>query len=161
MTEPKDASTCDERRVKNKLNLLTHKKKGETRTMSIQGTKHWKLGAFFVISLMLVTGLFSSIALAQSARFDITTPRVVKAEAIVNVTVQYYVNDPDNPGSTDVVETVIPQNNVRISLPPKWVAAYRPHSSINDMDDERFWNNFFDHSACNEIVCDLVKEYSR
>ena len=53
MIEPKDASTCDERRVKNKLNPLTHKKKGETRTMSNQGTKHWKLGAFFVISLML------------------------------------------------------------------------------------------------------------
>ena len=37
MIERKDASTCDERRVKNKLNPLTHKKKGETRTMSIQG----------------------------------------------------------------------------------------------------------------------------
>ena len=35
MIEPKDASTCDERRVKNKLNLLTHKKKGETHTMGI------------------------------------------------------------------------------------------------------------------------------
>ena len=65
MIEPKDASTCDERRVKNKLNPLTHKKKGETRTMSIQGTKHWKLGAFFVISLMLMVGLFTNIAPAH------------------------------------------------------------------------------------------------
>ena len=79
MIEPKDASKCDERRVKNKLNPLTHKKKGETRTMSIQGTKHWQLGAFFVVSLMLMVGLFSSEALAQSADVDVRVrPSVVK-----------------------------------------------------------------------------------
>ena len=33
MIKETDASKCDERRVKNKLNPLTHKKKGETRTM--------------------------------------------------------------------------------------------------------------------------------
>ena len=66
MIEPKDASKCDERRVKNKLNPLTHKKKGETRTMSIQGTKHWHVGMFFVISLMLAAGLFVDTASAQS-----------------------------------------------------------------------------------------------
>ena len=65
MIEPKDASTCDERRVKNKLNPLTHKKKGETRTMSIPGTKHWQLGMFFVVSLMLTVGLLSNVAIAH------------------------------------------------------------------------------------------------
>ena len=68
MIEPKDALTCDERRVKNKLNPLTHKKKGETRTMSIQGTKHWQLGMFFVVSLMLMVGLFGNIVTV--AHFD-------------------------------------------------------------------------------------------
>ena len=70
MIEPKDASTCDERRVKNKLNPLTHKKKGETRTMSIQGTKHWQLGMFFVVSLMLMVGLFVNTAPAHNDRCD-------------------------------------------------------------------------------------------
>ena len=62
MIKETDASKNDERRVKNKLNPLTHKRKGETRTMSIQGTKHWQLGMFFVISLMLMVGLFANIA---------------------------------------------------------------------------------------------------
>ena len=33
MIKETDASKNDERRVKNKLNPLTHKRKGETRTM--------------------------------------------------------------------------------------------------------------------------------
>ena len=74
MIEPKDASTCDERRVKNKLNPLTHKKKGETRTMSIQGTKHWQLGMFFVVSLMLMVGLFANTALSHDIENDTETP---------------------------------------------------------------------------------------
>ena len=73
MTEPKDASTCDERRVKNKLNLLTHKKKGKTHTMGIQGMKSWKLGTFFVVSLMLIVGLFANVVVAQEATFEVTT----------------------------------------------------------------------------------------
>ena len=39
MINQTDASKCDERRVKNKLNPLTHKRKGETRTMGIQGIR--------------------------------------------------------------------------------------------------------------------------
>ena len=73
MIKETDASTCDERRVKNKLNPLTHKRKGETRTMSIQGTKHWKLGAFFVISLMLTVGLFATTAPAHDVGTDVDT----------------------------------------------------------------------------------------
>ena len=91
MIEPKDASTCDERRVKNKLNPLTHKKKGETRTMSIQSTKHWKLGAFFVISLMLVAGLFTSTASAQPSAKITVVPATVLATDIVDVTITYEV----------------------------------------------------------------------
>ena len=34
--------------------------------MGNQGTKNWKLSAFFVISLMLIAGLFSGNALAAS-----------------------------------------------------------------------------------------------
>ena len=67
MIKETDASKNDERQVKNKPNPLTHKRKGETRTMYNQSTKHWKLGAFFVISLMLVAGLFTNTASAQSA----------------------------------------------------------------------------------------------
>ena len=33
--------------------------------MSIQGTKHWQLGMFFVVSLMLMVGLFTNIAPAH------------------------------------------------------------------------------------------------
>ena len=72
MIKETDASKNDERRVKNKLNPLTHKRKGETRTMSIQGTKHWQLGMFFVVSLMLMVGLFANIALAHD---DMAMPR--------------------------------------------------------------------------------------
>ena len=66
MIKETDASKNDERRVKNKLNPLTHKKKGETHIMGNQGMKSWKLGAFFVISLMLMVGLFTTTS-AQTA----------------------------------------------------------------------------------------------
>ena len=40
MIEPKDASKCDERRVKNKLNLLTRQKeRGNTERCLIQDMK--------------------------------------------------------------------------------------------------------------------------
>ena len=64
MIKETDASTCDERRVKNKPEPLTHKKKGETHIMGNQGMKIWKLGTFFVISLMLMAGLFTNTASA-------------------------------------------------------------------------------------------------
>ena len=65
MIKETDASKNDERRVQNKLKPLTHKMKGETYIMGNQGMKNWKLGAFFVISLMLVAGLFTNTASAQ------------------------------------------------------------------------------------------------
>ena len=81
MIEPKDASKCDERRVKNKLNLLTKKKEGETRTMFNKDMKTWKFSAFFVVSLMLVMGLFSGEALAQSAAaVSVNIQMVIQAE---------------------------------------------------------------------------------
>ena len=77
MIKETDASKNDERRVQNKLNPLTHKRKGETRTMYNQSTKHWKLGAFFVISLMLIAGLFSNTASAQSAKITVSPTSMV------------------------------------------------------------------------------------
>ena len=67
MIQEKDASTpCDERHVKYRrnTNLLTQKKTGGKRIMGNQGTKNWKLTAFFAISLMLIAGLFSNAAIA-------------------------------------------------------------------------------------------------
>ena len=64
MIETKDASKSDERQVKNTPKPLTQKRKGETHTMGSLGMTNWKLGAFFVISLMLCAGLFSNTAMA-------------------------------------------------------------------------------------------------
>ena len=78
MIKETDASKNDERRGKNKLNPLTHKRKGETRTMYNQSTKHWQLGMFFVISLMLMAGLFGSVAVAHQ---DDNTTTIVEVPA--------------------------------------------------------------------------------
>ena len=63
MFELKDASKSDERQVKNTLHSkpLTRKRKGETHTMGNRGIQ---LSVFFVISLMLIAGLFSNAAMA-------------------------------------------------------------------------------------------------
>ena len=94
MIKETDASKNDERRVKNKLNPLTHKKKGETRAMmGSQGMKIWKLGMFFVISLMLMVGVFAENVSAQSA--TVTVPclirRLRRRELIGQVVVTYKV----------------------------------------------------------------------
>ena len=60
MIDKADASKqSDERHVKNRrnTNLLTQKKTGGKHIMGNQGTKNWKLSAFFVISLMLIAGI--------------------------------------------------------------------------------------------------------
>ena len=67
MIEQKDASKLsDGRHVKNtpNPNPLTQKQKGEKQTMGNQGIQNWKLGAFFVIGLMLIAGLFGNAAIA-------------------------------------------------------------------------------------------------
>ena len=66
MIAEKDASKSDERHVKDRrnTNLLTQKKTGGKDIMGNRGMTNWKLGAFFVIALTLMTGLFSSTALA-------------------------------------------------------------------------------------------------
>ena len=89
MIKETDASKNDERRVKNKLNPLTHKRKGETRTMSIQGTKHWQLGMFFVVSLMLMAGLFSSESYAALAGTVKVEPASVTAGETVDLRITY------------------------------------------------------------------------
>ena len=134
MIEPKDASTCDERRVKNKLNPLTHKKKGETRTMSIQGTKHWQLGMFFVISLMLTVGLLSNVAIAHNALENdsplgnvliTSNPKSVAAGSMVDLTVRYSATgilaDPDATGNNGEADPTF--GRIRIGLPAGWGPA--------------------------------------
>ena len=93
MIKETDASKNDERRVKNKLNLLTHKRKGETRTMYNQGTKHWKLGAFFVISLMLIAGSVYEHRFRHNPGATVTVhpDMVVAQEVIDSVIVTYTV----------------------------------------------------------------------
>ena len=133
MIEPKDASTCDERRVKNKLNLLTHKKEGETHTMSIQGMKSWKTGLFFVISLIVVLGLFADTVSAQTATVNVTTsnvttsPRgVVKAGEIIDVAVMY-----------TLMGAPLDENDITVTLPigtnvtGAWAAAYENFGDFN------------------------------
>ena len=113
MTEPKDASTCDERRVKNKLNSLTKKKEGETRTMFNKDMKTWKLGAFFVISLMLVAGLFGDTAQAQTVTVT-TNPSDVVSQGILRSVAFTYEADAD----------IVTINEIVFDLPIGWDAAY-------------------------------------
>ena len=94
MIKETDASTCDERRVKNKLNPLTHKKKGETHIMGNQGMKNWKLGTFFVISLMLMAGLFTNTATFAQTQYGSVSvdPTEVTAEDDIKLEVTYLFN---------------------------------------------------------------------
>ena len=67
MVEYTDASKSSaERHVKNRsnTNLLTQRQTGGKCVMGNQGTKDWKLTAFFAISLMLIAGLFGNAAIA-------------------------------------------------------------------------------------------------
>ena len=116
MIKETDASKNDERRVKNKLNPLTHIREGETRTMYNQSTKHWKLGAFFVISLMLVVGLFGNVVDAQVSMGNVTvSPTTVTAGIAVDLKVTYTTTTnfatADNPGT------------IQIQLPAEWLGA--------------------------------------
>ena len=121
MIKETDASKCDERQVKNKPIPLTHKKKGETHTMGNQGMKIWKLSAFFVISLMLMAGLFADTATAQTVN---VTPDTVKGfEILPRVTVTYS-------GATGLMiggtsgDTIINTNVIEVILPEGWLPAY-------------------------------------
>ena len=68
MIAEKDASKSDERHVKDRrnTNLLTQKKTGGKHIMGNRGMTNWKLGAFFVMSLMLVAAVFSNTAMAAA-----------------------------------------------------------------------------------------------
>ena len=113
MIKETDASKNDERQVKNKLNLLTHKKKGKTRTMFNKDMKSWKLGAFFVISLMLVAGLFGDTAQAQTLTVT-TSPTDVASQGILRSVTITYEADAD----------INTENEIGFVLPTDWVAAY-------------------------------------
>ena len=68
MIAEKDASKSDERHVKDRrnTNLLTQKKTGGKHIMGNRGMTNWKLGAFFIMSLMLIAAVFSSTAMAAA-----------------------------------------------------------------------------------------------
>ncbi len=120
MSKQKDASTCDERQVKNKPNRLTYKRKGETRRMSSESMKHWKVSLFFVISLALMVGLFSNTAAAQSASIRVSPPSA-DSEAEVDVKVTYQVTTP-----------IQDSNQVTIMLPAGWTSAQSDTGGTDD-----------------------------
>ena len=74
MIEEKDASKSDERHVKDRCNtnLLTQKKTGGKHIMGNRGMTNWKLGAFFIISLMLIAAVFSNTAMAADGDGTVT-----------------------------------------------------------------------------------------
>ena len=78
MIKETDVSKNDERRVQNKPKPLTHKKKGETHIMGNQGMKNWKLGAFFVMSLVMIAGLFADTASAVGEATITVNKKVVR-----------------------------------------------------------------------------------
>ena len=121
MIEATDASKCDERHVKNKPKSL-HKKKGARHIMSTQGMKTWKLGLFFVVSLMLVAGLFADTASAQTSTLEVTTiPPVVKAEEMLDEVIVTYTLTGTTPVSNQTVSIALPSTT---STYGAWAAAY-------------------------------------
>ena len=116
MIEPTDASKCDERQVKNKSKPLTKKKEGERQIMSTQSMRNWKLGLFFVVSLMLVVGLFGSEVFAQTASVRISPSSVQSDSVVSTVTVHYTIQTlADDETSADT--------RLTLTLPAKLTAA--------------------------------------
>ena len=100
MIEEKDASKSDERHVKDRrnTNLLTQKKTGGKDIMGNRGMTNWKLGAFFIMSLMLVAAVFSNAAMAQGPG-QVTVGWNIRATATTDVsdpTVDLGVNTAGN-----------------------------------------------------------------
>ena len=131
MIEPTDASKCDERQVKNKPNRLTQKRKGETRRMSSESMKHWKVSLFFVISLMLVAGLFADTASAQRGTVSIR-PVVMgdSGEVLSSVRIGYTVTtgipgrqDQSTPATEATGNDETITDEIIIALPSDWGAA--------------------------------------
>ena len=135
MIEQTDASKqSDERQVKNRCstNLLTQKKTGGRHIMGNQGTTSWKLGAFFVISLMLIAGLFSNAAMAASGDGMVTYELQNISDAAdhtfvpvgykgFNLTFKYVL-----PGTsiTDAARKTLAKGEVKIQIPAGWT-GYR------------------------------------
>ena len=150
MIKETDASKNDERRVQNKLNPLTHKKKGETHTMGSQGMKIWKLGVFFVISLMLVAGLFSDSASAQLETGTVsvqTTPPVIVAEDVVNVTFTYTFNS--------TLALADSSSQIGLPLPTGWEAAQGSFSVVEEAPEDNTATTDTDESMAAYIIVKL------
>ena len=75
--------------------------------------KTWKLGAFFVISLMLVAGLFGDTAQAQTVKVT-TNPSDVVSQGILRSVALTYEADAD----------IVTINEIVFDLPIGWDAAY-------------------------------------
>ena len=93
--------------------------------MGNQGMKIWKLSTFFVIGLMLMAGLFTNTASAQSASVSVV-PNTVIAEAVIpTLTVTYTVaNGANFADGANTIDIILPApTNLDRSL-TNWGPAY-------------------------------------
>ena len=147
MIESTDASNCDRHQVKNKPKPLTHKKRGETRTMQYECMKTWKMTALFVVGLMLLVGVFTNTASAQSSTVVGTSSATgttldVTAEDVIDLYITYRVEEDaaDSNGGLSIVASGTA--TVTFSLPTglsgirgAWTAAYpQPAAASGEPD---------------------------
>ena len=111
MIEPKDASKCDERHVKNKPYVLTKKRKGDINTMLRMN--HWNLVLFFVVGLMLSVGMFAETASAQQVQVVTVTDLTAVSGEERDVKVTYRV-----------IKRIPAGNTITINLPTDWAHAH-------------------------------------
>ena len=123
MIEQKDASKCDEHQVKNKANPLTKKKKGKRHIMmSTQGMKTWKFALVFVVSLMLVVGLFADSVLAQTSRFNVYRPSSVESGGKVRTVEVWFTAE----------DVIISPGTISVQLPTGWTPVGKPITEEGD-----------------------------
>ena len=132
MVEHTDASKSSaERHVKNRsnTNLLTQRQTGgNVCIMGNQGTKDWKLTAFFAISLMLIAGLFSDAALAGDGDGSVTVGWAEDSSNSINIGIPI-TESPPIPAADDknMIRFIYTANgvnmnggSVRIAIPNGW-----------------------------------------
>ena len=110
MIQDKDASKSDERHVKNRrnTNLLTQRNTGGKHIMGNRGMTNWKLGAFFVMSLMLVAAVFSNAAMAAAndGEGKVTVGWGPRTSGTIDTTAQFVEGDLDTAVSVETMTRV-------------------------------------------------------
>ncbi len=142
MIEPTDASKCDERQVKNKLNPLTKKKEGETRVMFSKSMKTWKLAVlFFVVGAMMV-GVFAGEASAQAFTPD---PKEVTSGAVIDTfTVTYKAGAGGVTATAGAATTAV---SIEILLPTELTAAAEEDADGDAVTGSFEYTGTFDGTA--------------